>query len=130
MTDQTLRQLLLDADAAASPPTTDRDSPPPSAIACAAVAPLNSPPPRSSSPPPSPRAASSPTPKTTLAIDTSKAQAELSLIRLQANSQAATVNRLASYQRTLTLRATAAKKAEMAALWIIFSSTAKTLLDC
>ena len=45
--------------------------------------------------------------------DVPKIQDELNLIRLRAQSQAATVNRLISYQNTLTLRNTAAKKAEV-----------------
>src|SRR5205085_10023085 len=105
MTDQMLRQLLLDTDAASPLPAMSRDLATTvrhrlrrrrtvqitaaSTFLAAALALL-------------------PLLRTThnraIAIDHSKAQAELSLIRLQASSQAATVTRLTSYQRTLTLR--------------------------
>ncbi|HEV8607440.1 MAG TPA: hypothetical protein VGQ99_19045 [Tepidisphaeraceae bacterium] len=49
----------------------------------------------------------SPTPLTV--VDASKARAELSLIQLQADSQAATVDRMMKYQRTLNVRTSAAR---------------------
>ena len=113
MTDQTLRQFLIAADAASPPPITTRDLASSvrnrlrrrrttqfasaSIILCALLALL-----------PLLHPAHTPT----IAIDKSKAQVELSLIRLQASSQAATVNRMTSFQRTLKLRETTAKKAE------------------
>ena|SRR5438477_12952135 len=114
MTDQSLRQLLLDADAAASPVVMSRDLAgsvrnrlrrrrtnqfmSASIILCAmlALAPLLH-----------------SKPSSIVKNDVPKIQDELNLIRLRAQSQAATVNRLISYQNTLTLRNTAAKKAEV-----------------
>ena len=49
-------------------------------------------------------------PKLPAVADQSKTREELSMIRLQANSQAATVNRLMQYQRSLDIRAKAERK--------------------
>jgi hypothetical protein len=49
-------------------------------------------------------------PKLPAVADQSKAREELSMIRLQANSQAATVNRLVQYQHSLDVRAKAARQ--------------------
>jgi hypothetical protein len=117
MNDHALRQLLCDADAAAgSPPSTSADPrghqlasrvqkrlrrrtqlhlTGASLLLCAilALVPL-----MRTSPKPLPVA------------DSSQAKTELALIRLQADSQAATVNRLIQYQKSVDLRAAAARK--------------------
>jgi len=49
-------------------------------------------------------------PKPSGQADLSRARAELSMIRLQADSQAATVNRLLQYQQSLDVRTKAARK--------------------
>jgi hypothetical protein len=112
MNEQALRQLLMNADAAApTPPTSGghlassvqhrlrrrRQSQVAGAsiLLCAilAIMPLT----RTNSRP-------------AAVADLSKARAELSMIRLQANSQTATVNRLMQYQRSLDIRAKAERK--------------------
>src|SRR4051812_21754611 len=116
MTDQTFRQLLLDADATAYFPATTRDLAntvrnrlrrrrttqlgAASIVLCAMLALL-------------PLLRIKPTPPPSTAA--LKNPDELSLIRLQANSQAATVNRLMTYQRTVTLRNTTARKSQIGA---------------
>src|ERR1051325_10192154 len=114
MTEATLRQLLVDADAAADLPAASRDLAGSirlrprrrramqftSTSIMLAVALLLLPLLRT-------------TEKRPMAIDPSKAQAELALVRLRADAQQSTVNRLASYQHTLALRAIAARKIEV-----------------
>jgi len=51
-----------------------------------------------------------PTPKPAPVADSSQAKTELALIRLQADSQAATVNRLIQYQKSVDMRTAAARK--------------------
>src|SRR5882672_5626963 len=114
MNEQALRQLLIDADAAAgATPSTSTDLASrvqkrlrrrrqsqvagASILLCAmlAIVPLMR-----------------TTPRPPVVADSSQARAELALIRLQADSQAATVNRLIQYQQTLDVRSKAARKLE------------------
>jgi|SRR5438552_3366932 len=114
MNDQALRQLLIDADASAGPmPATSCDLATSvqrrlrlrrqaqmaiaSVLMCAifVVTPMirmNSGPAR--------------------VANSSQAKAELALIRIQADSQAATVNRMVQYQKSLDVRTAAARKVE------------------
>ena len=114
MNETALRQLLIDADAAAgSAPTTSHDlaaavqkrlkrrrysqAAGASVVLCAMLAVV-------------PMIRMNPKPANV--AQSSKTKAELAMIRLEADSQAATVNRLVQYQKSLDVRAAAARKFE------------------
>ncbi len=113
MNEESFRQLLVDADGAAAMPAVRADLVSSvrhrlrrrrqsqvagaSIVLCAMLAVV-------------PFVRMGPKPAAMAAADPSKARDELRMIRLQADSQAATINRLMQYQHSLDVRARSARK--------------------